>query len=847
MKQLIAIDGYSLMYRAHYALADMTTRNGEPTGALHGFCAMLLKLIERKPDYIVVAFDTHGATFRHERYADYKAGRKPMPEELRTQIPKIKELLSIMGIKICELAGYEADDILGTIAGLCEEQGIETLLVTGDRDVLQLITDRTQVLLTKRGITDTVLFDKAALNEKYGLTPAQMIDLKALMGDSSDNIPGVAGVGEKTAQKLITQYGSLEGVYSHMDEITGKLHERLKEHKAEAELSYWLGKIDNKTPLALKISDCLFDPQAMSKARPRLLELELRSIASKLPESEKIEAEKAQTERKLIEINELSELKLLVEQNAAAKAIAILISDRVFFAFNDEVGYLLTSGETLFDTQFDIETVLRELLPILSKARILTYDGKNILHACSGIELKIDFDAMIADYLLHSNRPSSSVKTLFQDVLGTEQVNAACLFDMERELIGGLEKAGLISLYKDMELPLMYILYRMERQGVHIDVSVLSELHEAFTKKLEGLSSQIFELAGERFNILSTKQLAHILFDKLKLPPQRKTKSGYSTDSDVLEALLGMHEIVQPVLDYRFYSKLDSTFVDGLEKCIKKDGKIHTHYQQCVTATGRLSSTDPNLQNIPVKTGEGREIRKAFVPNKGNVLIGADYSQIELRLLAHISGDEGLIRSFQNNEDIHKRTASEVFHVPFEEVSSEQRSAAKAVNFGIIYGISDFGLAKNLGIPVKQAGQYIGRYLDMYPQVKQYMGRAVEKAKDCGYASTIFGRIRPIPELRHSNYNIRSFGERIAMNMPIQGSAADIMKLSMIKVSERMRAERLEARLILQVHDELIVDCPLNEAQTVAKILTECMENAYTLSVPLIAEAKIGSNWYEMK
>lgn len=836
------------MYRAHYALAEMTTRAGAPTGALHGFCAMLLKLLDREPDYFIVAFDTHAPTFRHEKYEGYKAGRKPMPDELRTQIPQIKEILSLMGIKICELSGYEADDILGTVAKMCEREGIESLLVTGDRDSFQLISDTTNVILTKRGITDILQYDRKALFDQYGLQPSKMRDLKALMGDASDNIPGVTGVGEKTALKLLSDYSSLEGVYLNIDKIGGKLHDRLVEHKDDAFLSYWLGTIDTSVPLDLSIEDCSFTPSSMANAKGRLLELELRSIASKLPEGENVFSKPKADSIDLVRLTGMEELEKTVKALKKTDRLALVFEKSISFSVDGKTCYVVENGDSLFDCTITPSDVASVLTSSFGGAKILTYDCKSLFHYAVTDRLNIDFDAAIVDYLLHSNRPEPSFSQLVLDTLNYSEANAAHLFELRERLMPELEEKGLLKLYQEVELPLSKVLFSMESVGVNVDRNVLNSIHAEFSEQLQSLSKEIYELAGERFNILSTKQLGSILFDRLGLPTQKKTKSGFSTDSDTLEAIKELHPIVPLIIKYRFYSKLDSTFIDGLQKCINpEDGRVHTHYQQCVTATGRLSSTDPNLQNIPVRTGEGREIRKAFIPSEGSVLVGADYSQIELRLLAHISGDEGLINSFINNEDIHRRTASEVFNVPFDEVTSEQRSAAKAVNFGIIYGISDFGLAANLGLPVKKAGKYISDYLDNYPSVKRYMHHSIEEAKTLGYAKTLFSRIRPIPELKQSNYNVRSFGERIAMNMPIQGSAADIMKIAMISVHERLLKEKLDARLILQVHDELIVDSSLNDADRVAEILTDCMTNVAVLKVPLVADAKQGQNWFETK
>lgn len=845
MKTVLALDGYSLMYRAHYALADMTTRAGEPTGALHGFFMLLLKLLERKPDYAIVAFDTHAPTFRHGWYADYKAGRKPMPEELRHQMPILKELLCSMGIKTFEKAGYEADDILGTVAAIAKNSGARALLVTGDRDSFQLISDTTNVLLTKAGRSEPILYDADRLMEQYSLTPNRMTDLKALMGDSSDNIPGVGGVGEKTAQKLLLDYGSLEGVYQNIDSIKGKLKERLIADKDKAFLSLRLGTIDTAVDMDMGIEDCALDYSLLGRAKNRLMELELRSVASRLPDYQQQGESKAlPNEGKIIAITNEEELQAAAEQVLGAEELAILLNP-LSFARDNSTCYVIKNGDSLFDSVLGANELARALLPTLQKAKILTYNGKELMHLCANVD--IDFDAMLCDYLLHANRPAKDMASIFIDEFGTAEAVASSLFALRAAMFAKMKDRGVDGLYRDMELPLMRVLFDMECTGVNIDKQVLSAIHREFSDKLTELSGQIYELAGERFNILSTKQLGTILFDKLKLPPQKKLKSGYSTDADVLEALKDRHPIVPLVMSYRFYSKLDSTFVDGLSKCIASDGRIHTHFAQTVTATGRLSSQDPNLQNIPVRTGEGREIRKAFVPSDGNVLVGADYSQIELRLMAHMSGDEGMIESFKTGEDIHRRTASEVFSVPFDQVSSAQRSAAKAVNFGIIYGISDFGLATNLNIPVKQAGRYIAYYLKRYPAVQTFMNSSIDIAKRTGEARTIFNRVRPIPELKQANFNIRSFGERIAMNMPIQGSAADIMKLAMISVHQAIKNEGLKAKLVLQVHDELIVDTPADEADRVTELLAQCMEQVVSLKVPLLAEAKRGINWFETK
>ena len=846
----IIIDGNSLMYRAFFALqTPMSSRDGTPTGALHGFLGMLLKLVDRKPTHMAVAFDVHGPTFRHLKYDAYKAGRRPTPDELRTQMPILKDILRQMNIAVVECPSYEADDILGTLSRRGEQAGLEVLLVTGDRDALQLTTDHTHVLLTKKGITDTVEYDPQVLMDTYGLTPDHMRDLKALMGDSSDNIPGVPGVGEKTALKLLESYGDLDGVYAHQDEIKGKLGERVRENEDSARLSYWLGTITTAAPVETELKDCLFAEEALSGAQETLEKLGLRSILSRLPAAKTPKPTIEQVDCETVELKSLEAVKNVAKDHAHAGSLALILSPGFSFAYDGQKAYQFILGDSLFD-----EPVTRgELLRVLFETppeKVLTFDKKTLLHAWQeeGIEgLPIVFDAMIADYLLSSNHPVDSFAALCFERLNSKAPNAGLLFPLMEAMMGELREKGMGFLYDDVEMPLADVLFSMENTGFALDRSVLVELHESFFKRQNELAEQIYEAAGERFNILSTKQLGAVLFEKLGLPPQKKNKTGYSTDSDTLEALKDRHPIVPLITEYRFVAKVDATFVEGLLRSIADDGRVHTSFKQCVTATGRISSAEPNLQNIPVRTAEGREIRKAFVASPGNVLVGADYSQIELRLLAHISGDENLIDAFNSGADIHRRTASEVFHTPFEEVTKEQRSAAKAVNFGIVYGISDFGLAQNLGIPVKTAGSYIKRYFERYPGVQAYLKGCVADAKEKGYAETIYGRRRPMPELKSSNYNTRSFGERVAMNMPIQGSAADIIKIAMVHVAKALRDAGLKGRLVLQIHDELIVDAPEAEAEATKTLMEECMEQVVQLKVKLIAEAATGRSWYDTK
>lgn len=847
---LIAIDGNSLMYQSYYAFfkANLTTRDGFPTGALKGFFTKVLELLKQEPSHLLVAFDVHEPTFRHQRFDAYKAGRTPPTEDLIKQLEEVRFLLKQMGIAVIECPGYEADDILGTFSRKAEEEGMDALIVTGDRDSFQLITEHTKIYYTK----DNTVVDEEKLALRYGLKPAQMRDLKALMGDSSDNIPGVAGIGEKTALKLLESYSDLDGVLAHAGEIKGKLGQRIREGEESARFSYWLGTIVCDAPVKESLSDCLFYEEKMAEGRARLLELELQSIAGKLPETEDRLTAIITSESKHFVITSIEMLRELLNSHVGANEIAILSDPLLEFSFGTDSAYVLGGGETLLDAPVDEFEAYRVLSDWITKrsANVLAYEGKTLLHKMydsSALIPKICFDAKIVDYLLNSNRPTETFSDLCVSVLHKEKTSAADLFLLRDQMEKTIVESGMMPLYREMELPLQNVLFDMERCGVQIDSETLSELHQKFSTEADKLEKQIYERAGEQFNILSTKQLGYVLYEKLSLPAQKKTKTGYSTDADTLEAIAGLDPIIPFVLDYRFLTKLDSTFVEGLLKQREADGRVHTRFMQCVTATGRISSVDPNLQNIPVRTSEGRQIRKAIIASGGNVLVGADYSQIELRLLAHFSGDIAFIRAFVENEDIHARTAAEVFHVPLECVTAEQRSAAKAVNFGIVYGISDFGLAKNIGVNVKTASAYIRRYFERYPGVEEYLKNSVSTAKENGYAVTLFGRRRPLPELKSSNYNVRQFGERVAMNMPIQGSAADIIKLAMITVHTKLKEKGYKAKLVLQIHDELIVDTPENEADGVAKLMQNCMQDVVHLRVPLVAEAKIGKSWYDTK
>lgn len=853
MKKLIAIDGNSLLYRAYFALPGMTTRNGRPTGALFGFLTMLLKLVESKPDYMLVAFDLHGPTFRHEKYEQYKAGRPETPPDLRQQFPVLKDILRKMGIAVCECEGYEADDVLGTFAARCEANGIDALLVTGDRDALQLVSDSTHVLITRKGLSDTVEYTPALLQEKFSLSPQQMIDLKSLMGDSSDNIPGIPGVGEKTALKLLTEYQTLDGVLANAGSISGKLGEKVRDHADLARLSYWLGTICTTAPVACEISDCVFSSETVALARPMLQELELRSIAAKLLDTQDEQPQQiSAVEITVHPVTDIGMLQGILEKQKTSGRIAIACAERISFAFSEDCAYQIENADDLFGSALEERDIFEAFRPMLeSDIALITFDSKKFRHILSQYDITFPgkcFDCMIADYLLNANRPADSMTELCEQRLHVALPNAAHLLAIQPIMEQELKSKEMWELYTQIELPLARVLFDMESTGFLIDEKVLSELSVSFGQRTKQLESEIYALAGESFNVLSPKQLGAILFEKLGLPTKRKTKTGYSTDAETLESLADSHPIIPLITEYRFLTKLKSTFVDGLLHARSSfDGRVRTQFNQCVTATGRISSTEPNLQNIPVRTDLGREIRKAFIASDGCKLVGADYSQIELRLLAHMSADDSMVHAFEQQYDIHRATAGEVFGVPYEEVTDMMRSAAKAVNFGIVYGISDFGLSKNLGISVREAGDYIKTYFERYPKVHAFLEKCKDDGKEKEYAVTMFNRRRDLPELKSGNFNTRSFGERVAMNMPIQGTAADIIKLAMVHVCDAIQDRHLNTKLILQVHDELIFDTPLAEIGEVTALVREAMEDVFPLKVPLVADVKVGDSWYETK
>lgn len=838
--KIVLLDSYSLLYRAYYAIqTPMSDKNGRPLNAVFGFTNMLLRIIDEiKPTHMVATFDSKGPTFRHEKCDYYKATRKPMPDDLRPQIDAVRQLLSAMDIKIVEKVGYEGDDLLGTLSKKLEG---DKIIVTGDRDSLQLVSETTKVWLTKRGITDVLEYDLDRLAQE-GLKPYQIIELKALMGDSSDNIKGIAGVGEKTAKSLIATYGDIENLYAHVDEIKGKLGEKLRDGKRDAEESKYLATINCDVEISSVINDFTFNAFS-EKVKAQLEDFEFRSIIKRLDFEEGNSVDKKANNVEVKKVCNVSEINL--EKGTLCAVIYDDYTLRV--AVSKELEYLLNARVNLLDDGVYLDEALREIAN--SGAKVVLHDAKRFMHL-TGVTKFDYFDTKIASYLLYAQRSYESVREVIDEYSEFDCGDnvASGLFNTYGILNERIEKEGLNKLLYEVEQPLTAVLYDMEKAGFCVDVAMLDELRSKYGEELKELETKIYQLAGEHFNINSPKQLQNVLYVKLGLPSTKKTKSGASTDAEALERLIGKHDIIEYILRYRQISKFKGTYIEGIDGLIdKKTGRVHTVFNQTATVTGRLSSTEPNLQNIPVRTEEGRELRKMFIASPNRVLVCADYSQIELRLLAAFSGDERLVRAYKAGEDIHKETASAVYGVDIDEVTSDMRRSAKAVNFGIIYGMSDYGLATELGIFPKHARYFIERYFDTYKSVKSYMDENKKIAKESGRATTMLGRIRAIPELSSSNYNVRGFGERAAMNMPLQGSAADIIKLSMIKVFDAIKEENLKARLILQVHDELIIDCPTEEVEKVKKLLKKNMEEAITLVVPLIADVGVGKNWYEAK
>ncbi len=872
--KLMVIDGNSILNRAFYGIRLLSNSAGLYTNAIYGFLNILQKLLaEDKPDGLCVTFDRKEPTFRHKLSAAYKATRKGMPDELAMQLPYIKSVLNAMNIPRYELAGWEADDLIGTISRRCEAAGWSCLAVTGDRDSLQLITEKTHVKLvtSKQGHNEYLEYDEAVFEEKYGFAPLRLIDQKALMGDSSDNIPGVPGVGEKTATELLKNCGSLEGVYeaAARGELKPTVEKKLAAGRESAELSYTLATIVTDAPLAFDPEETRLRPVNNDELYKLFTELEFTKLVDKFgltpPQGEAAPAA-ALPDYGWERLSSPAELRKALS-SLPAGPVAIWAEDGLdTLAFGAEGRFFVLAPEDLGAERTE---GLRLLFALPEKLGHQSKETQHILLTEGLSPAPWRFDAALAAYLLDPSDGDYSLDRIAQRYLGFtpggaedgEQLSlltepdggaraaekAAILFALFPVLTAKLDEVGMTKLFEEVELPLCPVLAEMEALGCLVDREALVQYGRELAQSIDVFESAIYTEAGEKFNINSTKQLGAILFDKLGLPPVSRTKSGYSTNIEVLEKLAGKHPIIDAIINYRQYTKLKSTYADGLLNEIAPDGRIHTKFNMTVTNTGRLSSTEPNLQNIPVRTALGAEFRKMFVAPAGWLLVDADYSQIELRLLAHISGDETMIASFASGQDIHRSTAAQVFHVPPEEVTSLQRSRAKAVNFGIVYGISDFSLAQDIHVTRAEAKEYIERYLATYSGVKQYMKEIVERAKRDGYVSTLFGRRRYLPELQSKNFNLRSFAERVALNMPIQGTAADVIKLAMIRVARRFEAEGMQARLILQVHDELIAQCPEAEAEAACRILTEEMENVAQLSVKLVADAHAGRSWHEAK
>lgn len=824
--KLLVLDGNSILNRAFYGIRLLSNKKGMFTNAITGFFNIYLKLISAfKPDGAAVAFDLKAPTFRHKKYDGYKAGRKGMPDELAMQLQPVKDLLRAMGVTVIECEGYEADDILGTLSAECDRKGFECIIATGDRDSFQLITDRVTVNLASN--KEDILYTPAKIMEVYGVTPLQMIDVKALMGDSSDNIPGVAGIGEKTALSLIQKYESIDKIYENIDtiEVTKSVREKLIKGEENCRLSYELGTICKCAPVDTDLSAYSFGQRDEVKLAAMLTEFEMFTLLKKLDIGKEAVASAAQ---------QASEER----EEVSAVEIDASVAD---FIVVDGVMYRCIGGNAEMIPQSDYEKVLSDNSPKR------TFNLKAMLSEnCFEIN-NVVFDSTLAAYLLNVNAAEYNLERLCSEysvVYDTENI-AKTLYRLNCELYGRVKGEDMEKLLTDIEIPLSYVLVSMEKYGVEIDRAALLGFARELDGQIADLEQQIYICAGEKFNISSPKQLGEILFEKMGLPHGKKTKTGYSTNAEVLESLIDYDPIIELVLNYRTLTKLSSTYATGLLKVIGVDGRVHTTYKQTETRTGRISSAEPNIQNIPVRTELGREFRRFFVAEKGYKFVDADYSQIELRLLAHISDDETMIDAFRSGEDIHTITASQVFNQPPEWVTPEMRSSAKAVNFGIVYGIGAFSLSKDIGVSVKQADEYIKAYLAKYRGVARYMDETPENAKKAGYVTTMFGRRRYIPELSMSNKNIQALGKRIAMNTPIQGTAADIIKLAMVKVYARLKKELPEARLILQVHDELIVEAKECDAEKAAQILREEMENVAKLSVPLTADAKIGDSWYE--
>lgn len=869
-EKIVLIDGHSILNRAFYGLPDLTNAEGLHTNAIYGFLTIMFKILEEeKPEYLTVAFDVHAPTFRHEMYDAYKGTRKPMADELRQQVPVIKEVLGAMGIKTIEQAGLEADDLLGTISRRSEERGMEVSVISGDRDLLQLATEHVKIRIpkTRQGRTEVEDYYSEDVKNRYQVTPLEFIDLKALMGDTSDNIPGVPSIGEKTAARIITEYHSIENAYAHVEELKPpRASKALKEHWELAVMSKTLATIEVHADFAYDFEEARLGNIYTEEAYAYFQRLQFKNLLSKFDVT--APANSVEDHFRVIESKmEATEIFRKAAQADCVGAAIFKDLENVLPLFVQEAG---VGGIALSFSQEDIlcircnaelsgEWLLKELEMIAEKTnRFVVFDLKAQMEFLKIQRKDNCFDATVAAYLLNPLKSDYTYEDVAREQLDliledkTDLTTKVCYeaytaYASSAKLEKRLKEDGLWSLFEEIEMPLVFTLYDMEKNGVKVEAEALKLYGDQLGDKIVELEKEIYEDANETFNINSPKQLGVVLFENMKIPGGRKTKTGYSTAADVLEKLAPEYPIVAKILEYRQLTKLKSTYADGLAGYIQEDGRIHGKFNQTVTATGRISSTEPNLQNIPVRVELGRMIRKVFVPEEGYVFVDADYSQIELRVLAHCSGDEQLIKAYREEADIHRITASQVFHVPFDEVTGLQRRNAKAVNFGIVYGISSFGLSQDLSITRKEAAKYIEDYFHTYPGIKAFLDDAVAHAKENGYVKTLFGRRRPVPELASSNFVQRSFGERVAMNAPIQGTAADIMKIAMIGVNKRLKEQKLKSRLVLQVHDELLIEAYHAEIDTVKEILREEMEQAASLDVPLEIDMHTGNNWYEAK
>ncbi len=850
MKKLVLIDGNSLLNRAFYATPVFTTKNGMPTNAIFGFTKLLFKIIgDVKPDYMIVAFDMKAPTFRHKMFDGYKATRKPMPDDLAVQVEPLKNLLKAMKIATCQKEGIEADDILGTLSNRFE---VYSYIYTGDRDSYQLVNDKTEVCFTKRGVSDLLHLNGKNFESETGLRPFQIIDLKALEGDKSDNIPGVPGVGSKTALDLLLSYETLDGVYAHIDEIKGATREKLKNNEELARLSYKLATIDRNCELSVNLEDCTVPKKFGDEVKKMFVEFEFKSLLALDIFEDEIQGcgDGAVYPEKTV-CKSLSDIEHILD---GSNEFSVALYENSAQIYAENALYELTLKADLLSCDgVDGEEYVEILKKIYCNPqnKVIAYDYKSQLHNLKKLGITPDCgfeDLAVIKYLCDYSAADDSVNSLCVNNGYKSEFAAFVVYDLYKKYYEKLKAENSLKLYEEIEKPLLSVLFEMEDTGVKVSVDGMNELSKQYCELIESYKNKIFEACGKTFNLNSTSQLGETLYGMGITEVKKKKSDKYSTAAEVLEKLVDKYPVVGDVLKFRLYQKLNSTYIEGFRPLIDKStGLVHTTYHQTLTTTGRLSSSNPNLQNIPIRADEGRELRKIFVAREGNVFIDADYSQIELRLLAHFSGCKELIEAYNSARDIHAATAAQVFEVPVEEVTPAMRRAAKAVNFGIIYGISEYGLSKNLNISPARAKEYIEKYFQTYSAVKEYMNSNVEFAKKNGYVATLTGRKRVIPEINSSNYNLRQFGERAAMNMPLQGSSADIIKIAMIKVAEKLKAEGLRTKIILQVHDELVLEAPESEVKRASEILKECMEHAVELKVPLTVEVHTGKTWYDAK